>query len=416
MMTPVTNIDDPESRPVPRFALFELGFRAFFLFAGITALLLVPLWVYAYVRGHLEFGYYSALTWHSHEMIFGYAAAVIAGFLLTAVRNWTNIQTPRGVALASLVALWLAGRVVPFFSGVMPHWSIAVVDMAFLPVLAVTLSVPLLRSRQKHNLVFLFVLAALTVANIMVHLQILGITEATAKHGIYFAVYLIVLLIAILGGRVIPFFTEKGIVGARIRRWATRRVCFIGQPGCIDSAGSGGRSAASSYRLCNTHRAWTRDTAVWLVPADGLVSPVTLGVAPGLRLAGGGFHTEGVVCGRTDQSHAGYPCIHSRWHWHNNARHDGASSARPHGARITRRTGHDLVLCACQPCGCFTGIFIVTIPWQIQRMDCIGRRLVECGVRDIRDYLFRYPDSASPRRAAGLRFHRFVILELKPLA
>ncbi|MGB5472913.1 MAG: NnrS family protein [Gammaproteobacteria bacterium] len=233
MMTPVTNIDDPESRPVPRFALFELGFRAFFLFAGITALLLVPIWVYAYVRGYLEFGYYSALTWHSHEMIFGYAAAVIAGFLLTAVRNWTNIQTPRGVALASLVALWLAGRVVPFFSGVMPHWSIAVVDMAFLPVLAVTLSVPLLRSRQKHNLVFLFVLAALTVANIMVHLQILGITEATAKHGIYFAVYLIVLLIAILGGRVIPFFTEKGIVGARIRRWATVEYVSLGSLGVL---------------------------------------------------------------------------------------------------------------------------------------------------------------------------------------
>ncbi len=213
------NIDDAESRPVPRFALFELGFRAFFLFAGITALLLMPLWVYVYIRGHLEFGYYSALAWHSHEMIFGYAVAVIAGFLLTAVRNWTNIQTPRGVALASLVALWLAGRVVPFFSGAMPHWSIAVVDMAFLPVLAVTLSVPLLRSRQKHNLVFLFVLAALTVANSMVHLQILGITQATAKHGIYFAVYLIVLLIAILGGRVIPFFTEKGIAGATTRQW-----------------------------------------------------------------------------------------------------------------------------------------------------------------------------------------------------
>ena len=222
------NIDDPESRPVPRFALFELGFRAFFLCAGITALLLVPLWVYVYAGGYPEFDYYSALTWHSHEMIFGYAVAVIAGFLLTAVRNWTNIQTPRGVALASLVALWLAGRVVPFFSGAMPHWSIAVVDTAFLPVLAVTLSVPLLRSRQKHNLVFLFVLAAMAVANIMVHFQILGITQATARHGIYFAVYLIVLLIAILGGRVIPFFTERGISGAVSRRWTVVEYVSLG--------------------------------------------------------------------------------------------------------------------------------------------------------------------------------------------
>jgi len=95
-------------------------------------------------------------------------------------------------------------------------------------VLAVTLSVPLLRTRQQHNLVFLFVLAALSVANIMVHLQILGITRATAKHGIYFAVYLIVLLIAILGGRVIPFFTEKGIAGARTRRWTTVEYVSLG--------------------------------------------------------------------------------------------------------------------------------------------------------------------------------------------
>jgi uncharacterized protein involved in response to NO len=96
---------------------------------------------------------------------------------------------------------------------------IAVVDTAFIPVLAVILSVPLLRSRQKHNLVFLFVLAALTAANVMVHLQVLGYTQSTAPGGIHFAIYLIVLLIAILGGRVIPFFTERGIAGATTRRW-----------------------------------------------------------------------------------------------------------------------------------------------------------------------------------------------------
>ena len=215
------NRETLEPGPDPRIALFNLGFRPFFLFAGLTASLLLPLWTYAYTGGHITFGYYRAVAWHAHEMVFGYTVAVIAGFLLTAVRNWTGMQTPGGIALASLVMLWLAGRVVPFLAGVLPQGMIAAVDLAFLPVLAVTLSVPLLRSRQKHNLVFLFVLAALTAANAMVHLQELGYTQSTAPGGVHFAVYLIVLLIAILGGRVIPFFTERGIAGATTRRWTS---------------------------------------------------------------------------------------------------------------------------------------------------------------------------------------------------
>lgn len=215
------NSETLERNSDPRIALFNLGFRPFFLLAGLTASLLVPLWLYVYTEGYIRFGYYSAVLWHAHEMVFGYAVAVIAGFLLTAVRNWTGMQTPGGKALAGLVMLWLAGRMVPFLAGILPHGMIAVVDIAFIPVLAVTLSVPLLRSRQKHNLVFLFVLAALTAANFMVHLQVLGYTQSTALGGIHFAVYLIVLLIAILGGRVIPFFTERGIAGATTRRWTS---------------------------------------------------------------------------------------------------------------------------------------------------------------------------------------------------
>jgi uncharacterized protein involved in response to NO len=214
-----SEILEPSSNP--RIALFNLGFRPFFLLAGLTASLLLPLWLFAYAGGHIPFGYYSAVVWHGHEMVFGYTVAVIAGFLLTAVRNWTGIPTPGGKALAGLVMLWLAGRMVPFLAGALPHGMIAVVDLAFLPVLAVTLSVPLLRSRQKHNLVFLFVLAALTAANIMVHLQVLGYAQSTATGGLHFAIYLIVLLIAILGGRVIPFFTERGIDGAATRRWTS---------------------------------------------------------------------------------------------------------------------------------------------------------------------------------------------------
>ena len=148
------NIDDPDSGTAPGIALFNLGFRPFFLLAGISAVLLIPLWIFPYTRGQIEFGYYTAILWHSHEMLFGYTVAVMAGFLLTAVRNWTDIPTPGGKALAGLVLLWLAGRIAPFVAGVLPHWVIAALDITFLPVLAITVSIPLLRKRQTHNLVF----------------------------------------------------------------------------------------------------------------------------------------------------------------------------------------------------------------------------------------------------------------------
>ena len=204
----------------PGTALFALGFRPFFLLAAISATLLMLFWLDIYEQGSFTQHYYSANIWHAHEMLFGYTVAVIAGFLLTAVRNWTGIQTPYGISLAALVVLWLAGRLIPFFASLLPHWLIAVVDLSFLPALAVMLSIPLLRKQQKHNLVFLFILAALTAANLMIHLQMLGVTEATAARGIYFAVYLIVFLIAVMAGRVIPFFTETAIPGTVIRKWS----------------------------------------------------------------------------------------------------------------------------------------------------------------------------------------------------
>jgi uncharacterized protein involved in response to NO len=167
-------------------------------------------------------------VWHGHEMLFGYTAAVIAGFLLTAVRNWTGMPTPGGIVLAGLVMLWLAGRILPFFSGVLPHWLIALVDTAFLPVLGACLALPLLQRRQQHNLVFLLVLAGLTVANLLVHGQLLGLTQATVTAGTSLGVDLVVLLIALLGGRVIPFFTERGLAGATVRRWQPVEVLALG--------------------------------------------------------------------------------------------------------------------------------------------------------------------------------------------
>jgi uncharacterized protein involved in response to NO len=298
MTLPLMNIDDPESRAAPRVALFNLGFRPFFLLAGISAFLLIPLWILFYTRGTTEFGYYTATYWHSHEMLFGYTVAVIAGFLLTAVRNWTDMPTPGGKALAGLVLLWLAGRIAPFVGDDLPDWMIAALDIAFLPILAISLSVPLLRRRQTRNLVFLFILSALMLANVLVHVQLLGITQATVKPGLNLAIYLIVLLIAILGGRVIPFFTERGIVGATTRQW--KAVEYLArQPAGPDVTRSGERLTGSNSPVRVIRRPRARDTSVRLVPQAGLVSPVALGLAPGVCLAGRGVPVQGIGCGRS---------------------------------------------------------------------------------------------------------------------
>lgn len=205
----------PAHSPWPPFAL---GFRPFFLLAGVAALVLIGTWVGA-LRGDVVLPlYYDAITWHGHEMVFGYAVAVIAGFLLTAVRNWTGVPTPTGLPLALLAGLWLAGRLVGVLPGLLPRPLIAAVDLAFLPALALALAGPLLRRPQPGQLVFLPLLLALTVANLLVHLQMLGVTAITARPGLYLAVDLIVLIIAVVGGRVLPFFTQRG-VGAAPRRW-----------------------------------------------------------------------------------------------------------------------------------------------------------------------------------------------------
>jgi len=221
MTPPSINIDNPESRAAPRIALFNLGFRPFFLLAGIAAVLLVPLWIFAYTRGQTEFRYYTAILWHSHEMLFGYTVAVVAGFLLTAVSNWTDIPTPGGKVLAGLVLLWLAGRIAPFVTGFLPHWVIAALDIAFLPVLAITLSIPLLRKRQTHNLVFLFVLAALTLANLLVHMQLLGVTQATANPGLNLAG-----MIRVFPPAISPGYYDTWLVLAAIF-WSTAFAIFV---------------------------------------------------------------------------------------------------------------------------------------------------------------------------------------------
>ena len=200
--------------------LFALGFRPFFLLAGFFAIVLMVIWLPVFAGGFAFDNYYGPIGWHSHEMIFGYTVAVIGGFLLTAVRNWTEEPPPPGNLLAGMATLWLFGRILPFVPGYFSDWFIAFIDLAFLPALAVGIGVPLVRSGERRNLLFLPLLAALWGANVLVHAEIVGIVPHLARKGIFLGLNLIVLLIVIMGGRVIPFFTERALPGVVLKRWS----------------------------------------------------------------------------------------------------------------------------------------------------------------------------------------------------
>lgn len=198
-------------------AILALGFRPFFSFAGLAAILLILFWLGVREGGMSDPEYYGGSVWHGHEMLFGYAAAVIAGFLLTAVRNWTGAEVPTGRFLALLALLWLAGRVAPLLTGSLPAPVIALVDIAFLPAVALSLAPPLWKGQQKINRIFVPLLLLMGVANLLVHLQPLGIADS-ATHGIDMMLYLVVFLITIIAGRVVPFFTQAVISGYQASR------------------------------------------------------------------------------------------------------------------------------------------------------------------------------------------------------
>ena len=205
---------NPDRRGLTPFAL---GFRPFFLAAGVAALALMGVWL-AVLGGHLPPpGYYQGTAWHAHEMLFGYIAAVIAGFLLTAVRNWTGMPTPTGARLAGLFALWLLARIGPFLP--VPGVLIAALDLAFFPMLALGLARPLWLGDNRTNRVFLALFAAMTLAALLVHLDTLGLVTGTALAGDRLMLDLALLTLLIVAGRVMPFFTERGVPGTKARVW-----------------------------------------------------------------------------------------------------------------------------------------------------------------------------------------------------
>ncbi len=179
------------------------GFRPFFLGAAAYAALDLLLWIAVHLGWLGSFPVTVTVGWHAHEMIYGFAMAVVSGFLLTAVANWTGWSPVRGYHLLGLFLLWLVGRLVMLWPD-LPPYLVLTIESAFIPALAVSLFVPLYKTRNIRNYVFLMLLTMLFALD--VHYLLLG--EMRALH---VAIIVLMVMISLVGGRIIPAFTVSAL-------------------------------------------------------------------------------------------------------------------------------------------------------------------------------------------------------------
>lgn len=188
-----------------QFSLFQKGFRPFFLLAAGFAAIWVPAWSVRFSSGWNAT--WAGPQWHAHEMLFGFLVAVIAGFLLTAVENWTQQRTVTPSQLVGLVMLWGTGRVAMVDGN--PGSMDAIVDIAFLPALAFFVARPIFATKNKRNYPVLLILAALTAVNVASHYGYATGSPAIAQNALLVGVHLVTAIVLLIGGRVIPFFTAN---------------------------------------------------------------------------------------------------------------------------------------------------------------------------------------------------------------
>jgi uncharacterized protein involved in response to NO len=189
-----------------------MGFRPFFAAAAGFSVLAMLTWTAMYLAGwHGPSEALPPAVWHAHEMVYGYSLAVIAGFLLTAVRNWTGIQTLHGYPLLLLVLVWLAARILFFAGGPGTIALQALCDSGFSIGLIASLLVPVLRARQWKQIGILSKLVLLLASNLVFYAGLQGMIGDGVRLGLYSGVYLVIALILVMASRVFPFFIERGV-------------------------------------------------------------------------------------------------------------------------------------------------------------------------------------------------------------
>ncbi|EWC39363.1 NnrS family protein [Stutzerimonas stutzeri] len=201
-------IDRRKALSIP--PVWRLAFRPFFLAGSVYALLAIPLWVAAWSGLLPDFQPAGGwLAWHRHEMLFGFAMAIVAGFLLTAVQTWTGQTAPSGRRLMGLAVVWLAARLSWLFG--LPAAWLAPLDLLFLLALAWMMAGMLWAVRQKRNYPIVVVLSLMFGADVLTLTGLLKGDDGLQRQGVLAGLWLVAALMALIGGRVIPFFTQRGL-------------------------------------------------------------------------------------------------------------------------------------------------------------------------------------------------------------
>ncbi len=195
--------------------LFSIGFRPFFLSAGLMGAIWMALWLFFFFGVFRHEGRFDAVSWHAHEMIFGYGGAVLAGFLLTAVRNWTGRSTPSGAGLAILFAFWVLTRLTMLFSDLAIF--ALVFEVAFFAGIGAAILRPIIAARNWRNVAFPMLLFAMGAAATLTQLAAMRLLPAAWLHrGLHVGLDAVLIAILLVGGRIIPFFTARGL-GVEVR-------------------------------------------------------------------------------------------------------------------------------------------------------------------------------------------------------
>lgn len=205
-MMQITDLQTEQKIP----SLFRLGFRPFFLAGAAFSVIAITLWLLA-LKGAVNFSPMGgSYWWHIHEMIFGFSSAIIAGFLLTAVQNWTGMRGAQGNTLIVLFVIWLAARLTLIFPELLGQTLTTIIDLAFLPTVAYVLGKPIIAIKQYRNLFFVPLLTLITLANLEMHLAIYYPQSFSVNFAGYSGVLMVTFLMSVMAGRVTPMFTANG--------------------------------------------------------------------------------------------------------------------------------------------------------------------------------------------------------------
>ena len=322
-------------------ALFTYGFRPFFLAAGLWAVFGILFWLPQYMGVFTLPTHLTAIDWHTHEMLYGYVAAAVAGFLLTAIPNWTGRLPVSGWPLAGLAFLWLAGRAAILWSAQISGVAAALIDASFLIALAIVAAREIIVGENWRNLRVLIILGVLIVGNIVFHAEVF--LKGSADYGNRISIAAVILLISLIGGRIVPSFTSNWLA----RNNPGRRPVPFSRFDLVTIATSAiallrldRRTGASHHGRAAADR---RMLAVRASRALGrrphICRPSGAGAACRLRLCAAGIFADGCIgVPQRGPAECRRACLDCRRYWPHDAGSNDTGDAWPHGSVIASRT------------------------------------------------------------------------------